>query len=138
MKFYRSILLSLYFTCWLTTMTLAQSRGVTGIVKDPSGSAMPGVTVQVKGTTTGTVTDGDGKFSLSISGDNAVVVFSFIGFATQEIQAGAQSVIDVAMKEDVSQLQEVVVTALGIERDKKSLRSEERRVGKECRSRWSP
>src|SRR5258706_6341002 len=121
MKFYRSILLSLYFTGWVTTIALAQSRVVTGNVKDPGGSAMPGVTVQVKGTTTGTVTDGDGKFSVSISGDNAVVVFSFIGFATQEITAGAQSVIDVAMKEDVSQLQEVVVTALGIERDKKSL-----------------
>src|SRR5258708_7303274 len=121
MKFYRSILLSLYFTGWVTTIALAQSRVVTGNVKDPGGSAMPGVTVQVKGTTTGTVTDGDGKFSVSISGDNAVVVFSFIGFATQEITAGAQSVIDVAMKEDVSQLQEVVVTALGIERDKQSL-----------------
>lgn len=121
MKFYRSILLSLYFTGWLTTIALAQSRVVTGSVKDPAGSAMPGVTVQLKGSTSGTVSDGDGKYSISVEGDNSVVVFSFIGFASQEIQVGGQSVVDVTMKEDATQLQEVVVTALGLEKDRKSL-----------------
>jgi len=121
MKFYRSMLLSLYFTCWLTTIAWAQSRVVSGIVKDPSGSAMAGVTIQVKGTTSGTVSDSEGKYTVSVDGTNAVVVFSFIGFATQEIQVGSQSVIDIMMNEDVSQLQEVVVTALGVSREAKTL-----------------
>ncbi|MBI1770019.1 MAG: SusC/RagA family TonB-linked outer membrane protein [Bacteroidetes bacterium] len=121
MKFYRSILLSLYFTGWLTTIALAQSRVVTGNVKDPSGSAMPGVTIQVKGTSLGTVSDGDGKYSVTVDGENSVVVFSFIGFATQEIQVGAQSIIDVMLKEDATQLSEVVVTALGVSREAKTL-----------------
>lgn len=121
MKFYRSILLSLYFTCWLTTIALAQNRVVTGNVKDPAGNGMPGVTVQLKGSASGTVSDGDGKYSISVESDNSVLVFSFIGFATQEMTVGSQSVIDVALTEDTKQLQEVVVTALGVEKDAKTL-----------------
>ncbi|HTH56311.1 MAG TPA: SusC/RagA family TonB-linked outer membrane protein [Cyclobacteriaceae bacterium] len=121
MKFYRSILLSLYFMCLLTTIALAQSRVVSGSVKDPSGAALPGVTIQVKGTASGTVSDGEGKYTVNVEGQSAVIVFSFIGFSSQEVQVGAQSVIDVTMKEDATQLQEVVVTALGLEKDRKSL-----------------
>ncbi|GHM98684.1 SusC/RagA family TonB-linked outer membrane protein [Cytophagales bacterium WSM2-2] len=120
MKFYQSILLSLCFT-WLTTVALAQSRTVTGTVKDPNGAGLPGVTIQVKGTASGTVSDSDGKYAIAVGGENAVVVFSFIGFATQEIQVGSQSVIDVSLAEDTKQLQEVIVTALGVEKDSKTL-----------------
>lgn len=121
MKFYRSILLSLYFTCWLTTIALAQNRVVTGTVKDPAGNGMPGVTVQLKGSTSGTVSDGNGKYSISVDSENSVLVFSFIGFATQEMTVGSQSVIDVSLAEDTKQLSEVVVTALGISKESKSL-----------------
>src|SRR5258706_133887 len=121
MKFYRSFMLAVTLTGWLATMALAQSRVVSGIVKDANGIGMPGVSVQVKGTTIGTVTDSDGKYSLSVEGDNSVVVFSFIGFANQEVQVGSQSVIDIALKEDATQLQEVVVTALGMSQEKRAL-----------------
>src|ERR1043165_6724499 len=105
MKFYRSILLSLYFTCWLTTIALAQDHVVTGNVKDPAGNSMPGVTIQLKGSSSGTVSDGEGKYSISVGGTNAVLVFSFIGFATQEIAVGSQTAIDVSLVEDTKQLQ---------------------------------
>src|SRR5438477_464616 len=106
MKFYRCFLLAVTLVGLLSTTALAQSRVVSGIVKDSNGTGMPGVSVQVKGTTIGTVTDSDGKYSLSVEGDNSVVVFSFIGFANQEVQVGSQSSIDIAMKEDATQLQE--------------------------------
>lgn len=85
-------------------------------------SPLPGVSVLVKGTSVGTTTDADGKYSLAIGNNaNAVISFSFIGFATQEIQVGDRTTIDVDMKEDINQLNEVVVTALGIEREQKAL-----------------
>ncbi|MGC4023440.1 MAG: SusC/RagA family TonB-linked outer membrane protein [Cyclobacteriaceae bacterium] len=119
-KFYLNLLPTIALTCLLATWSLAQSRVVSGTVKDSQGNALPGVTIQVKGGTSGTVSDSEGKYSLSV-GENATLVISFIGFATQEIPVQGQSVIDVSLKEDTTQLQEVVVTALGIEKDKKSL-----------------
>jgi TonB-linked SusC/RagA family outer membrane protein len=77
------------------------------------GLALPGVTVLVKGTTTGVATNGDGTYSISIPNSNAVLVYSFIGFKSQEIQVGNQSVIDVNMEEDMSSLDEVVVVGYG-------------------------
>lgn len=121
MKFYRCFMLAVALTSWLATTALAQSRVVSGSIKDPNGNAMPGVTVQVKGTTTGTITDGDGKYSLAVESDNSVLVYSFIGFANQEIPVGSQSTIDVVLKEDATQLQEVVVTALGVSQEKRGL-----------------
>ncbi|MBS1491306.1 MAG: SusC/RagA family TonB-linked outer membrane protein [Bacteroidetes bacterium] len=106
---------------WLSVVVSAQSRVVTGAVKDPSGTAIPGANITVKGTSSGTATDGDGKYSIEVSGNNAVLVFSFVGYATQEVSVDSRSVVDVTLKDDASQLQEVVVTALGIEKDRKSL-----------------
>ena len=83
---------------------------------------MPGVSVLLKGTTTGTTTDADGKYTLSIDGtENAVLTFSFIGFLTQEIAVLNKTSIDVSLTEDITSLNEVVVTAFGIEREKKAL-----------------
>src|SRR5579872_6172700 len=121
MKLYRSFMLTAALIGWLATAALAQSRVVTGTVKDPSGAAVPGANIVVKGTASGTTADADGKYSVEVSGNDVVLIFSFIGFATQEIQVGNQSVIDVAIKEDTSQLQEVVVTALGVSREAKTL-----------------
>lgn len=85
------------------------------------GTTMPGVNVLVKGTTNGTSTDSNGDYSLSVDNESAVLVFSFIGFTSQEITVGSKTVIDVVLVEDASQLGEVVVTAFGIEREKKAL-----------------
>lgn len=94
---------------------------VSGTVTNESGSPLPGVSVLVKGTTTGTSTDVDGKFTLSVPDGSAVLVVSFIGFATREITVGNQTNISVQMTEDATELGEVVVTAFGLEREKKSL-----------------
>ncbi len=83
--------------------------------------SLPGVNVLVKGTTIGTVTDIDGNYTITTSGDNPVLTFSSIGYATQDVTVNNRSTIDFALEPDVQQLTEVVVTALGIERDKKAL-----------------
>lgn len=121
MKFYQKLLLTAIFQVWLSLVVSAQSRVVTGAVKDDAGTAVPGANVIIKGTNSGTTTDGEGKYSISVENENAVLVVSFIGFTTQEVPVGARSIVDVSLKGDAAQLQEVVVTALGIERDKKSI-----------------
>jgi TonB-linked SusC/RagA family outer membrane protein len=100
--------------------TYAQERIVSGTVIDTDNSGVPGVNIVKKGTTSGTTTDSDGKYSIS-AGDNDVLVFSFIGYVTQEIMVGAQTAISITLVPDATQLGEVVVTALGIEREEKSL-----------------
>jgi TonB-linked SusC/RagA family outer membrane protein len=96
-------------------------RTVSGTVKDTGGNGMPGVNVIVKGTSSGTTTDANGQYSISVTNDATTLVFSFIGYTTQEVEIGNRSTVDVSMAEDTKQLGEVVVTALGIERDKKAL-----------------
>lgn len=100
----------------------ASAQTVTGkVVAGADGTPLPGVSVVVKGTTEGTTTDADGGYTLRLATQNPVLVFSFIGFATQEVEVGGRTVVDVALAEDINQLEEVVVTALGISREKKSL-----------------
>ncbi|MEZ4971905.1 MAG: SusC/RagA family TonB-linked outer membrane protein [Cyclobacteriaceae bacterium] len=100
----------------------AQERVVSGkITASEDGSTLPGVNVVLKGTTNGTVTDVDGNFRLNVPSSGGTLVFSFIGLQTQEITIGERSVIDVSMGLDVQQLTEVVVTAQGIERERKSM-----------------
>ncbi|MBT8308685.1 MAG: SusC/RagA family TonB-linked outer membrane protein, partial [Maribacter sp.] len=82
---------------------------VTGTVTDNTGSPLPGASVVEKGTTNGTQTDFDGNFTIEV-GDDATLVISYIGFATQEIAVNGQSTINVTLAEDASQLEEVVVT----------------------------
>jgi len=104
------------------TMSFAQERTVSGkVTAVDDGSALPGVNVVVKGTTTGTVTDVDGNYKLVIPSENSTLVFSFIGLATEQVVVGSRSVIDVQMTSDVTQLSEVVVTAFGVEREEKAL-----------------
>jgi TonB-linked SusC/RagA family outer membrane protein len=86
---------------------------VNGSVLDESGQSMPGVNVIEKGTSNGTVTDSDGKFSLVVSNSNAVLVFSFIGYVSQEIAVNNQNFISVSMASDVATLSEVVVVGYG-------------------------
>lgn len=100
--------------------TLAQ-RTVTGTVTDAEGIPLIGASILVKGTSSGTVTDIDGSYSLSVPEGSNTLVFSYTGFATQEVQVGASNVMDVTMEESAAQLSEVVVTSLGIKKDKRAL-----------------
>jgi TonB-linked SusC/RagA family outer membrane protein len=95
--------------------------GITGTVTDESGAPFPGVNVIVKGTSNGTSTDADGKYSLEVPDENATLVFSFVGYLTKEVPVGARSVVNVTMTPDVKSLEEVVVTALGIQKESKKL-----------------
>ncbi len=106
----------------ISSMAWAQERTVTGKVTSvEDGSTLPGVNVVVKGTTNGTVTDADGKYTLSVPAAGGSLVFSFIGLKSEEIVIGDRTVVDVQLGLDVTQLSEIVVTALGIERNAKSL-----------------
>src|SRR5690625_1118441 len=98
----------------------AQELEVSGTVTGEDGEGIPGITVQVKGTNTGTATNANGDFSMRAA-DDAVLIFSGIGFEQQEIEINGQSSINVTMKTGTSQLNELVVTALGMSREKKSL-----------------
>jgi TonB-linked SusC/RagA family outer membrane protein len=86
---------------------------VTGTVSDDTGEALPGTSILVKGTTTGSVSDVDGKYSIAVPDENSVLVFSFIGYSTQERVVGNLSKIDVTLSVDASDLEEVVVTGYG-------------------------
>ena len=88
-------------------------RSVSGIVKDPDGAPTPGVSVFVKGSTIGTITDVQGNYKLSIPKDAKILVFSFIGMNTLEKQIGSSAVIDVQLTAQVTQLDEMVVIAYG-------------------------
>ena len=99
-----------------------RAQTVTGKVTEAGdGATLAGVSILVKGTSTGTSTDADGKFSINLPDRSAVLVVSFIGFATQEIAVGDRTAVDVVLQEDRTQLSEVVVTALGIPRESKTL-----------------
>lgn len=104
------------------SVALAQSRTVSGKVTSADDAlSIPGANILEKGTVNGTVTDADGNFKISV-GDNATLVFTFVGFATQEIVVGSQSVVSVTLKSDVTSLSEVVVTGYGTQ-EKKELTS---------------
>ncbi|MEQ9439669.1 MAG: SusC/RagA family TonB-linked outer membrane protein [Cyclobacteriaceae bacterium] len=106
----------------LSTTLWAQERTISGTVtSEEDDSTLPGVNVIVKGTTIGTVTDIDGNYRLNVPEDAATLSFTFIGLAEKEVAIGNQTVIDVVMASDTRQLTEVVVTAIGIEREKKAL-----------------
>ncbi|WP_282054371.1 SusC/RagA family TonB-linked outer membrane protein [Maribacter luteus] len=99
----------------------AIAQTVSGTVVDNYGTPVPSVNVIEKGTTNGTSTDFDGNYSLDVSDLSGTLVFSSLGFVSQEISIGGKSSINVTLTEDVEQLGEVVVTALGIKREKKAL-----------------
>ncbi len=107
---------------FVVQLTFAQGKTISGTVSDNSGLPLPGATVLVKGTATGTSTDFDGRYSIQAN-QGSTLVFSFVGYSTNEIKIGASNSINVVMKEDATSLQEVVVTALGIKREKASIGS---------------
>ena len=99
----------------------AQDRSVSGrITSSEDGLPLPGVNVIVKGSSDGTVTDIDGNYKIAVP-EGSTLVFSFIGYETIERQVGATSVLDVALSADTKQLSEVVITAIGLEANKREL-----------------
>ena len=111
----------LFFLLGSLTQALGQQISVSGkVVSEEDGQAMPGINIVAKGTNTGTVTDATGNYKLSVNAPEDALIFSFIGFETQEIKIGQRSVVDVVMKPDLKQLEEVVVTGYR-EENRKSL-----------------
>ncbi len=90
-----------------------QGITITGTVTDATGEPMPGLNVIIKGTTTGVITNSDGSYSVSVADRDAILVFSFIGYAKQEIAVGDRTNINVVMEEDSKEIEEVVVVGYG-------------------------
>src|SRR5690606_20767304 len=88
----------------------AQQRQVNGTVKDETGQPLPGANIVVKGTTTGTTSNFDGSYQLMVESPESVLVFSFVGYQSQEIVVGNQTTIDVQLAMDLGTLSEIVVT----------------------------
>lgn len=90
-------------------------RTISGVVKDSTGTTMPGVSVKVAGTNKGTTTDINGNYSIAVE-DPATLIFSMIGYKTQQVAAGSQRVLDIVLREDKSQLNEVIVVGYGTQK----------------------
>lgn len=102
--------------------SLAQERTVSGkVISGEDQQPVPGVNVLVKGTTNGAITDIDGSFKINVGATDDVLVFSFVGFNTQELSLGGRTSVDVTLASDTKQLEEVVVTALGIKKELRTL-----------------
>ena len=112
----------LFFTMLMVSVTLAyaQQRQITGKVTTTDGAPVPFATIQVKGTNTGATSDQDGNFKLNVNGKGSLIIRS-VGFATQQIDLGTSNTLSVTLKADDTNLQEVIVTALGIQRNKNEL-----------------
>ena len=109
---------------------MGQNRVVAGkVISSDDGLEIPGVNILVKGTSLGTSTDINGMYSIEVADDNAILVFSFIGYQSQETEVGARSIVHVTLSPEASQLGEVVVTALGIRREEISLGYSIGRIG---------
>ncbi|WP_299670811.1 TonB-dependent receptor [uncultured Polaribacter sp.] len=106
-----SIVLSTNNRIVINKKTKAQQRQVSGKVTDATGQPIPGVTVMLKGTSRGTATDFDGNYQISVPDPASVLVFSYLGYATQEILVGTQRIMNISLKESVNALDEVTINA---------------------------
>lgn len=103
--------------CMIGMHTYGQGINVSGTVSDNQGQPLPGVSILIKGTSNGTLSDFDGNYSIAANSSD-ILVFSYVGFATQELNVGSNSTLNVVMAEDVSQLDEVVVVGYGTQKQK--------------------
>ncbi len=117
-----TIMVLLMIVFMLPVTSLAQVRTITGTVyESDQTTAVPGATLLVKGTMNGTVSDLNGKFTIQVSGPDPILVVQSMGFKTMEIPVENKTVVDIILEEDIVQLDDVVVTALGLTRKEKSL-----------------
>lgn len=119
-------LLVLLFIFLLPLFTVAKGYEaapitVSGKVTDDNGVAVAGVSVMEKGTSNGSTTDGNGRYQITVKGEDATLLLSIVGYSNQEVRVGNRTTIDIVMVSDATQLADVVVTALGIERSSKGL-----------------
>ena len=105
---------------FVVQLTFAQDKAVSGTVSDESGMPVAGVNIIVQGTSSGTQSDFDGNYSIMVS-EGAALTFSYVGYSTESRSVGSSDTINVSLSEDVAQLEEVVVTAQGITRERKAL-----------------
>jgi TonB-linked SusC/RagA family outer membrane protein len=112
---------ALLFVFMAFSSAMAQYTVSGKVTSGEDQSPLPGVNILVKGTTNGTITDADGAFSINANSANDVLVFSFVGFTTQEVAINNKGIINISLESDAKQLSEVVITALGIEKDKKAV-----------------
>ena len=110
----KQYLLTLFCLC-VSMIALAQQKTITGTVIDTRHEPVIGASVLEKGTSNGTITNLDGEYSLKVS-PGATLVFSYIGYKTQEIRVSANTNINVTLAEDAEQLQEVVVVGYGVQK----------------------
>ena len=103
----------LFFTLCLSLCTFLATaqRTISGEIKDGNGSALPGATILIKGTTTGTTSDANGKYTISVPNDNTVLVISSVGQATREVKVGSSTALDVSLSSNNEMLNAVVVTS---------------------------
>lgn len=92
---------------------IAQNRKVLGKIAERGGQGIPGASVIIKGSTTGTTTNANGEFSVNVKDDNAILMISSVGFISQEVKVGSQSAVNLTLSEDVANLSEVIVTGYG-------------------------
>lgn len=128
----------LFIVCLLVTMgTYAQEREISGRVTDTKGESLPGVSVLIKGTTTGVATDINGKFILKTIPEN-VLIFSFIGYKSQEVTVGNQKTLNVTLQEESEKLDEVVVVGYGVQKKSEITGSIAKVSGKDIADRIAP
>lgn len=113
----RIIMLFSMCLCIIST-SFAQTKITGKVTSFSDGESLPGVSVVIKGTSTGTVTDVDGNYSIDAPGPESILVFSFVGMTTEEVTVGNQSIIDMQLVEDITQLSEVIVVGYGTQKRK--------------------
>jgi TonB-linked SusC/RagA family outer membrane protein len=115
----KKLILMMLCSCLLWSTAMAQERVVTGTVKGlDDGQSLPGVNVIVQGTSKGTTTDSEGKYSISVAPNENTLVFTFVGYKTATVEIGNQSIIDLSLEGDITSLDEVVVVGYGVQREK--------------------
>lgn len=116
---------------YLSEVSQPQQNKIHGMVRGKDGAPIAGVNVVVKGTSIGVFTSLNGEFSVNFSSRDAILVFSFIGYKNREVAISDKTELDITMYEEITQLNEVVVTALGIRRDKKALSYSSQQISEE-------
>lgn len=118
----KSFLLGLFLLLFSTSVVLAQQgRVISGVVRDNNGNPIAAATVSVKGKPVSVFTDDEGRYSITVDNKNAVLLVSSVGFTTKELTPGEATTLDVALESSAADMDEVVVTALGVKRDKRSI-----------------